>query len=272
MKNILILLLLFSINVFSQLSSDYKPDIQSDISKYAGYYELEPNYQITNVLILDFFENKSSGAYYLFSESPEGKTKVTYLKDISFEGNEFKSEKMKGRFVTANFEYNSGDNEIVKKRVKGLLLDNMFYIRKEINIAASSRLIEKDKPAVYYSPYNSFANYADCAWVEGAKGDGVGEWIKYEFDEPKTINIIMLFNGYGKSESIFKNNARIKKLKLTFSNGNNQIVELKDIFEMQEIIINKEISTTSVKFEIIDVYKGSKFRDACISSVSFEFK
>ena len=90
------------------------------------------------------------------------------------------------------------------------------------------------------------------AWVEGVKGDGIGEYILIATpEETRTINI---FTGYGKNLSLFTKNNRPKKLKLSYFLGieaafpsqyysyykarkfeNDITITLKDTFAVQNI-------------------------------------
>jgi len=69
------------------------------------------------------------------------------------------------------------------------------------------------------------------AWVEGKKDEGVGEYLEYYFknDSPRITEII-ISNGYMKSEETWKNNNRVKKLKLYVNDAPFGILNLKARF------------------------------------------
>ena len=67
-------------------------------------------------------------------------------------------------------------------------------------------------------------------------------------------------------------NNRVKKLKIIFSDERYQIADLKDVNNFQRILIDRDSPTKFIKLEILEVYKGSKFNDTCISEIDFEFK
>lgn len=50
------------------------------------------------------------------------------------------------------------------------------------------------------------------AWVEGTKGQGIGEYIEHYF-EPNSprVNQIEIMNGYDKSEASWRNKSRVKR-------------------------------------------------------------
>lgn len=114
------------------------------------------------------------------------------------------------------------------------------------------------------------------AWVEGKKDEGIGEYLEYYFknDSPRITEII-ISNGYMKSEEIWKNNNRVKKLKLYVNGVPFGILNLKDsrtdqYFEMGTLGHNKNGTDLILKFEILEVYKGSKHNDTAITEIYFD--
>ncbi|MBN2038983.1 MAG: VWA domain-containing protein [Spirochaetes bacterium] len=140
------------------------------------------------------------------------------------------------------------------------------------NIVASSQLIEKYRPSDAYKPANIADGNKLTAWSEGESGNGIGEWIRFGFDTPKNLKAIKIIAGYTKTDRIYKANNRVKKLKIIFSNGKSQTAELKDVQDFQRILIDRDTPTKFVKLEIMDVYRGAKYKDTCISEVEFEYK
>ncbi len=69
------------------------------------------------------------------------------------------------------------------------------------------------------------------AWNEGAEGPGLGEWVKFEFSQQLVLARIEIANGYQKDEERFLGNPRVKSLKVEYSNGTTQLVDLLDTEE-----------------------------------------
>ena len=114
------------------------------------------------------------------------------------------------------------------------------------------------------------------AWVEGKKDEGIGEYLEYYFknDSPRITEII-ISNGYMKSEETWKNNNRVKKLKLYVNGVPFGILNLKDsrtdqYFEVGTLGHNKNGTDLILKFEILEVYKGSKYNDTAITEIYFD--
>ena len=85
------------------------------------------------------------------------------------------------------------------------------------------------------------------------------------------IDQIAIINGYAKDDTLWKNNNRVKKLKVTIDDSLEFYLELEDNKKLQIFDINyeNEIITKPVnlKFEIVEVYKGDKYDDTCLSSL-----
>ena len=114
------------------------------------------------------------------------------------------------------------------------------------------------------------------AWVEGKKDEGIGEYLEYYFknDSPRITEII-ISNGYMKSEETWKNNNRVKKLKLYVNGVPFGILNLKDsrtdqYFSVGTLGHNKNGTDLILKFEILEVYKGNKYNDTAITEIYFD--
>lgn len=145
-------------------------------------------------------------------------------------------------------------------------------VKSAADVAASSQLIERNRPSDAYKAENLTDGNIATAWAEGADGAGIGEWTRFGFDTPRKIKAIKILAGYAKTDPVYWNNNRVKKVKVIFSDGEPQIAELKDVNEFQRILIDRDRPTKFVKLEILEVFKGRKFDDTCISEIDFEFK
>ena len=149
-------------------------------------------------------------------------------------------------------------------------------------VTASSFL--KSQGSNTYEPKNAHdLNYKN-AWVEGVDGYGIGEYLLYTFGgaSPR-INELIVINGYVKSKSAWKNNSRVKKLKVYVDDKPYAILNLKDIRASQSFKVEpignsnrknldalKAKPDWTLKFEILEVYKGLKYDDVAISEIYFD--
>lgn len=123
------------------------------------------------------------------------------------------------------------------------------------------------------------------AWVEGKKGYGIGEFITFSFSptHPRVTTIIFA-NGYVKSKKAWRDNSRVHKLKMYVNNEPFVVIDLKDIYAKQIVKLEKPLGNSDrqdfdklenkanwdIKFEILSVYKGKKYKDTAISEIYFD--
>lgn len=150
--------------------------------------------------------------------------------------------------------------------------DGWFIYAKDYN--ASSYL--KTQGNNSYQPSNIYDDDYRTAWVEGVAGYGIGEWIEYTFSEENAdtkITTILVSNGYVKSNAAWKNNSRVKKLKVYYEGKPIAILNLEDLRSEQTFKLQNEIGVNDkswkLRFEILDVYKGDKYDDTAISEIIF---
>lgn len=130
----------------------------------------------------------------------------------------------------------------------------------------SSYLIERNKS---YPVENLSKLVVDTPWVEGVKGDGIGEGFTIQgkqFDKPLGP-YLMLINGYISYEKpyLYKQNNRIKKIKVTgLKSGNSRILDVLDTPHPQTVDISFITQPEDIRIEIADVYKGTKYDDTCL--------
>lgn len=112
------------------------------------------------------------------------------------------------------------------------------------------------------------------AWVEGANGYGIGESITIRFQKQSPpVTTVKIYNGYMKSDKSWKDNSRVKQLKLYINDVPYALLNLKDSKSEQIFDIGSHQGLESdlyLKFEIIDVYKGDKYDDVAIAEIEFD--
>ena len=114
-------------------------------------------------------------------------------------------------------------------------------------------------------------------WVEGVKGDGVGEYITYHFPgNCPRITGVSIHNGFVKDKKLWKKYGRVKKLLMYYNDEPYAILNLKDTRDCQNFkigILGNEIKegtpAWSVKFEILEVYPGRNHNTA-ITEIYFD--
>ncbi len=123
------------------------------------------------------------------------------------------------------------------------------------------------------------------SWIEGVEGYGIGETIEFGFapTHPRMTEVIIV-NGYVRTHTAWKNNSRVKKLKMYVNNKPIAIINLQDVYAEQSFKLDKPLGYSDrddfdklkqkenwiVKFEILEVYKGDKYDDTGITEIYFD--
>lgn len=131
------------------------------------------------------------------------------------------------------------------------------------DVSASSTF--SPQPGYVYYPSNAVDSNISTCWVEGAEGNGAGEWITLYFYKDEVISGIDIWNGYCIDQRRFDMNNRVKMAELEFSDGTKLTIYLADVMDMQTITFN-EVETSYLKLIIKDTY-NSKDDDTCISEI-----
>ena len=165
----------------------------------------------------------------------------------------------------------------------------------------------------YFNPQNSskypstnlFDGTFKTCWIAGNTKTDTNTSLYMKVPKKIDLNtlIINIFSGYGKSKSLYKANARPRKIKISLYIGlqeeglstevsnlymikffTSKLISLKDSFGVQScpLHINKNQPKTFkfdnnvflspsiiMKIEIVDVYAGTKYDDICISEIFF---
>lgn len=187
-----------------------------------------------------------------------------YIRDT--EGEEHLSEKQKNITDWADNWWYADTNDLW---YVGQIGDGWYNCGWPDSIFATSSLQPLNE--IDYKAENAHDWSLRTAWIEGVKGDGIGESITYRFSEgTPPITTVDVYNGYAKSEKTWRDNSRVKQLKLYINGQPYALLNLKDTYQLQTFDIGEHPgSGTFLKFEITDVYKGDKYDDTAISEINF---
>lgn len=162
----------------------------------------------------------------------------------------------------------SVDN-IEQEEEEEVILLNDLYID---TISASSELTDSTNT---YSAEAVFDGNKDTCWAEGVDGNGEGEYIEIYFGKPVYFTNIGLLNGYMKNENVFNNNGKIKRIELSYSDGNSHESLLNE-YEYQDIegqaysdwiSYGTPIYTDYLRITILKAASGAKYEDTCLSEL-----
>jgi hypothetical protein len=99
-------------------------------------------------------------------------------------------------------------------------------------------------------------------------------------ENPDYINQITFLNGYSKNKISWKEYGRVKKVRMYINGAFYTDIELNDYFGFQNVAL-KKINFLKSKyyqknrkmiftFEILEIYKGSKYQNVAIASIDFD--
>lgn len=151
------------------------------------------------------------------------------------------------------------------------------------DLAASSSL--KSQEGNVYDAAMVNDGKAATAWVE-AKGDGgIGEYIEFIFSRKQwekygpvsshpshKVGKILIVNGYAKTKQLWLANSRVKSLKVYRNKEFLFLLHLNDTRDIQSVYLDS-MSAVKIKpddrlrFEIAEVYPGTKHSDTAISEI-----
>lgn len=139
-----------------------------------------------------------------------------------------------------------------------------------LKITASASSIRLAVQANTYYASNAMDGKRATAWIEGADGPGIGEWIRFDFDREITLHRILWQPGYFKSPSIWSQNNRLATVSAQFSDGTWRELKFVDRMESQKVDVGA-VRTRWVKFVITAVHYGSD-PDTALSEIAFEWE
>ena len=151
-----------------------------------------------------------------------------------------------------------------------------WYCRGNVFSLTASSQLQADKDSAYTAKNAHDSNH-ESVWIEGGDGQGIGEYLLYEFAGmcPR-INTVKILNGHVKSDKDWCNWSRVKLLKMYYNETDYAILELEDSRTLQCFDVgllgynDKNAANWTLKFEILDVYPGEKYDDTAISELYFD--
>lgn len=150
-----------------------------------------------------------------------------------------------------------------------------WYCGGEVQRVTASSSLKGDK-TYSYEAQNAHDFNHERVWAEGVAGQGIGEYLRYEFlGSCPRITTVCIMNGHVKSDRAWRNNSRPKRLKMFYNDEPYAILELEDSRTLQSFDVgvlgyhDEQAPDWSLKFEIMEVYSGEKYDDTVIAELYF---
>ena len=118
-----------------------------------------------------------------------------------------------------------------------------------------------------HRPTLAFDGNPATAWVP--MKDGVGQLISVHFKGPVVIASVSIASGPGENLAQYRLHNRVKTLRVTLSNGETQVLTFEDEMKMQRFALRRPALTEWIKFEILSIFRGTKFDRTPISEIAF---
>ena len=159
-------------------------------------------------------------------------------------------------------------------RASYIIRNNQYFLdHKDYDATASSTLAPQGKR--YYDVVNIKADPhrdLETPWAEGAKDDGIGESITLDVKRPLPLYGILIRPGYYEygREDVWRKNNRVAALEITLNDEHTFTESIPDErFEDPYLIRVRDYTKPvgKIKLVIKSVYRGTQFRDTCISLV-----
>ena len=145
-------------------------------------------------------------------------------------------------------------------------------VDSSVPITATASSMRKPFRGIDYAPGQTLDGSMMTAWVEGSKGPGIGEWIRFDFGRDVKLRRIFIAPGYFKSPQIWLKNNRLAVAVFYFSDGNSREFRFADQMEEQKIEVG-DLTTSWVRIEIKQVYLAQDdSEDTAVSQVTFEWE
>ncbi len=118
---------------------------------------------------------------------------------------------------------------------------------------------------------DAFDGNTETCWQDGVSGYGEGECLTAYAYSDQLVYSVTVYNGYQKthvSTKYYKYNSRIKEFTVYYDGGSETFV-LEDTKAPQTFVFSSPIITDYITIEINSVYKGSKYKDTCLTDIIF---
>lgn len=137
-----------------------------------------------------------------------------------------------------------------------------------VSKASASSVYSGDKLGKHV-PENMYDGNLKTNWAENVSGNGVGEYVVFNFDKTYAVNKLRIYVGSHFNANVYKQNCRPKAITITFSDGSTEFVRLEDSYDEQIITFKQYYYTDSIKLTIEEVYTGTKYSDTVIAELDF---
>ena len=196
---------------------------------------------------------------------PDGDSRYYYLHESHQTWRQAFDKPTRVRSLTFNFEKNA-DLCIAKIR---LLSRNGSQLEVETPrvVGGTVRATSTLDPAPSYDVMNLFDSRFEYAWASNKRATGMD--LAFNFTQEETVEKILIWNGYQRSDVHCQSNSRVKTLRVTGDGGYEATVSVADRMGSQILDLPKVFRGKSLTLSVVDAYRGKTYEDLVISELRF---
>lgn len=140
----------------------------------------------------------------------------------------------------------------------------LSFAKEDVEVRASFELPRHDK--ISYGAVNLTDRDMKTAWCASRHENDKRE-MEIVIDSQAPIGGVGLINGYAKSDSLYKANYRVRRLKVLTESGELGNMEIKDSSIPQWVEFPATVQGR-IKLVIYDYYKGNRYNDVCVTELT----
>jgi hypothetical protein len=144
--------------------------------------------------------------------------------------------------------------------------DGMPVIRQYCASSVLPPLVGDRTGRSTYEVANLFDNNPATAWIKARREPGDG-WILIDFNGERLVSAIAIANGYQKNGTVFRENYRVRHLRLLSSNGETASLNVADQNGTQRIVLDRPLRAEWLQIIVDDLFPGDREPDVAISEL-----
>ncbi len=208
---------------------------------------------------------KQKGDRYIIDNLPDEVRDSNRSEYDEVPENEGPAEKVEVRSITINFERSQGF-KICGIHLKDPL-GQTYNIKTPALVKGTVKASSTLDPQTAYDPIYLFDSRFEYGWASNKKAKDVD--LTFNFDEPRRIEKIRIWNGYQRSVNHCQANSRAKAIRVTGDGGYSEVITIRDVLGAQEVALPKPYTGKQLKFAITESFRGNSYPDLVISELRF---
>lgn len=169
------------------------------------------------------------------------------------------------RSITLNFQRNK---DLCLERLSLLDVNGKAVVVQTPRVVEGTAVASSTlSPALSYGVMNLFDSRFEYAWASHKQSTGVE--LTFSFLKEETVEKIMIWNGYQRSDVHCQANSRVKKLRVTGDGGYDFVIPVADQMGSQMLDLPRPFRGKMLKLSVAEAYEGKAYQDLVISELRF---